>query len=197
VLFQACRQLSEWRKRLDRDIGVSVNISARQFETSELVGQVRFILAETGLPPWCLSLEVTESLLLDNPESAIRQLTELREIGIGLKIDDFGTGFSSLSYLHRLPFNELKIDRSFISGFGQKAETAHIVHTIILLARLLDMKVVAEGVETEEQVNRLAALSCDYAQGNFFSQPLPADRAEVFLGSDCTPFFRTEPAARS
>ncbi len=197
VLFQACRQLSEWRKRFDRDIGVSVNISARQFETSELVGQVRFILAETGLPPWCLSLEVTESLLLDNPESAIRQLTELREIGIGLKIDDFGTGFSSLSYLHRLPFNELKIDRSFISGFGQKAETAHIVHTIILLARLLDMKVVAEGVETEEQVNRLAALSCDYAQGNFFSQPLPADRAEVFLGSDCTPFFRTEPAARS
>jgi EAL domain-containing protein (putative c-di-GMP-specific phosphodiesterase class I) len=169
---------------------MSVNISARQFETSELVNQVRCILSETGVPASSLSLEVTESLLLANPESAIRQLNELRAIGIGLKIDDFGTGFSSLSYLHRLPFNELKIDRSFISNFGKKAEATHIVHTIILLARLLDMKVVAEGVETEEQLNELTALSCDYAQGNFFAKPLPAKAAEAFLNPDCMPFFR-------
>jgi diguanylate cyclase (GGDEF)-like protein/PAS domain S-box-containing protein len=190
VLFQACRQLAEWRKRFNRDIGVSVNISARQFETAELVNQVRCILAETGLPPACLSLEITESLLLENPDSAIRQLNELRAIGIGLKIDDFGTGFSSLSYLHRLPFNELKIDRSFIANFGKKAEATHIVHTIILLARLLDMKVVAEGVETEDQLNELTGLSCDYAQGNFFAKPLPAAQAEIFLRPECRPFFR-------
>ena len=194
VLFQACRQLADWRKRFHRekgrDFGVSVNISARQFETAELVNQVRCILAETGLPAQCLSLEITESLLLENPESAIRQLNELRSIGIGLKIDDFGTGFSSLSYLHRLPFSELKIDRSFIAGFGKKTEATHIVHTIILLARLLDMKVVAEGVETEAQLNELTALSCDYAQGNFFAKPLPAALAEVYLSEDCLPFFQ-------
>jgi diguanylate cyclase (GGDEF)-like protein/PAS domain S-box-containing protein len=190
VLFQACRQLAAWRKRFNRDIGVSVNISARQFDTAELVNQVRCILTETGLPASSLSLEVTESLLLENPESAIRQLNELRALGIGLKIDDFGTGFSSLSYLHRLPFNELKIDRSFIANFGKKAEATHIVHTIILLARLLDMKVVAEGVETETQLNELAALSCDYAQGNFFAKPLPAAEAESFLSAGCLPFFR-------
>jgi predicted signal transduction protein with EAL and GGDEF domain len=190
VLFQACRQLAKWRKRFDRDIGISVNISARQFETAELVSQVRCILAETGIPAASLSLEITESLLLENPESAIRQLNELRAIGIGLKIDDFGTGFSSLSYLHRLPFNELKIDRSFISNFGKKAEATHIVHTIILLGRLLDMKIVAEGVETEDQLNELTALSCDYAQGNFFAKPLPADEAEAFLNPGCLPFFR-------
>ena len=190
VLFQACRQLAVWRKRFNQDICISVNISARQFETAELVNQVQCILEETGLPPSCLSLEITESLLLENPDSAIRQLNELRAIGIGLKIDDFGTGFSSLSYLHRLPFNELKIDRSFIANFGKKAEATHIVHTIILLARLLDMKVVAEGVETEDQLNELTALSCDYAQGNFFAKPLPADQAEIFLGPHCIPFFR-------
>jgi diguanylate cyclase (GGDEF)-like protein/PAS domain S-box-containing protein len=190
VLFQACRQLAAWQKRFRREVGMSVNISARQFETAELVNQVRCILAETGLRPSCLSLEITESLLLGNPDSAIRQLNELRSIGIGLKIDDFGTGFSSLSYLHRLPFNELKIDRSFICNFGKKTEATHIVHTIILLARLLDMKVVAEGVETEEQLNALTALSCDYAQGNFFSKPLPAGQAEIFLSEDCLPFFR-------
>lgn len=197
VLFQACRQLAAWRKRFSREVGVSVNISARQFDTAELVNQVRCILSETGLPPSCLSLEITESLLLENPDSAIRQLNELRAIGIGLKIDDFGTGFSSLSYLHRLPFNELKIDRSFIATFGKKPEAAHIVHTIILLARLLDMKVVAEGVETEEQLNELTALSCDYAQGNFFAKPLPADEAERFLESECLPFFRYDAKALS
>jgi diguanylate cyclase (GGDEF)-like protein/PAS domain S-box-containing protein len=197
VLFQACRQLAAWQKRFGTHVGVSVNISARQFETAELVNQVRCILAETGLQPSSLSLEITESLLLGNPESAIRQLNELRAIGIGLKIDDFGTGFSSLSYLHRLPFNELKIDRSFICTFGNKTEATHIVHTIILLARLLDMKVVAEGVETEEQLNALTALSCDYAQGNFFAKPLPADKAEIFLGEDCSPFFRYPGAANA
>jgi diguanylate cyclase (GGDEF)-like protein/PAS domain S-box-containing protein len=190
VLFQACRQLAAWQKRFGREVGISVNISARQFETSELVNQVRCILAETGLRPSCLSLEITESLLLGNPESAIRQLNELRSIGIGLKIDDFGTGFSSLSYLHRLPFNELKIDRSFISNFGKKTEATHIVHTIILLARLMDMKVVAEGVETEDQLNAVTALSCDYAQGNFFAKALPAAQAEIFLSENCPPFFR-------
>jgi diguanylate cyclase (GGDEF)-like protein/PAS domain S-box-containing protein len=192
VLLQACRQLADWRRRFKREVGVSVNISGRQFESMELVGQVRYILNETGIPASSLSLEVTESVFLENPESAIRQLNELREIGIGLKIDDFGTGFSSLSYLHRLPFNELKIDRSFIAGFGSKAEAKHIVHTIILLARLLGMKVVAEGVETEDQLNQLTALSCDYAQGNFFSWPLAPGRAEVFLSADCPPFFRMD-----
>ena len=192
VMFQACRQLAKWRQQFGRNIGISVNISARQFETADLVSQVRYILDDTRLPPSCLSLEVTESLLLENPESAIRQLNELRAIGIGLKIDDFGTGFSSLSYLHRLPFNELKIDRSFISTFGKKPEAAHIVHTIILLAGLLDMKVVAEGVETEEQLELLTALGCNYAQGNFFAAPLDFKAAETFLDPKCRPFFRHE-----
>lgn len=193
VLLEACRQLAAWRKSFHGPIGVSVNISARQFETSELVGQVQSILSETGLPPGSLSLEITESLLLENPETAHVQLGELRALGVGLKIDDFGTGFSSLSTLHRLPFNELKIDRSFIAGFGVKPETTHIVHTIILLARLLNMKVVAEGVESEEQVNQLSALSCDYAQGNFFSPPLAPSLAEGFLSTAFPSFF---PAAQ-
>jgi diguanylate cyclase (GGDEF)-like protein/PAS domain S-box-containing protein len=190
VLNQSCRQMADWRKRFGCNAGISVNISARQFETSELVNQVRSTLTETGLPPSCLSLEITESLLLDNPESAIRQLGELRALGIGLKIDDFGTGFSSLSYLHRLPFNELKIDRSFVGDMGQKRETGHIVRTIILLARLLGMRVVAEGVETEAQLMHLSSLSCDYAQGNLFSEPIPAAQVERFLGPSNRPFFR-------
>ncbi len=188
VLADACRQLASWRRAYRSDIGMSVNISARQFETSNLGHLVRKVLGDTGLPAGCLSLEVTESLLLENAESAIRQLSELRDTGIGLKIDDFGTGFSSLSYLHRLPFNELKIDRSFITGFGTLPESRHIVHTIIRLARLLEMKVVAEGVETEEQAIHLTALACDYAQGNYFSQALPAAEAEKLLAPARVPY---------
>jgi EAL domain-containing protein (putative c-di-GMP-specific phosphodiesterase class I) len=181
VLSRACSQVADWRERFGCEAGVSVNISARQFETSELVTQVQAILATTRLPSSFLSLEVTESLLLDNTESAIHQLNELRDLGIGLKIDDFGTGFSSLSYLHRLPFNELKIDRSFVGGMTKTPESTHIVRTIILLARLLGMSVVAEGVETLEQSIRLAGLGCEYAQGNYFSVPVSAEMAEQFI----------------
>ncbi len=185
VLDAACRQVVDWRRRFGCTAGVSVNISARQFETFDLVSKVRGVLATTGLPASFLSLEITESLLLENPESAIQQLGQLRDLGINLKIDDFGTGFSSLSYLHRLPFNEIKIDRSFVNGMSKTREAAHIVRTIVLLARVLGMSVVAEGVETEEQLLQLAALSCDYGQGNYFSKPLPADIAERFLGPTC------------
>jgi diguanylate cyclase (GGDEF)-like protein/PAS domain S-box-containing protein len=186
VLAQACSQLGRWRKSLGCNLGISVNLSTRQFQSPELMAQVRRTLAETGLPPYCLSLEITESLLVENAEEAIRLLNQFRDMGIGLKIDDFGTGFSSLSYLHRLPFNELKIDRSFIEGIGGKRDTADIIRTIVLMARALGMTVVAEGVETSEQLLKLVMFGCDYGQGKLFSGPLPAAEAEALIAS-CEP----------
>jgi EAL domain-containing protein (putative c-di-GMP-specific phosphodiesterase class I) len=176
ILQESCRQLRKWQNHnsLANTIAVSVNLSSKQFLQPDLSEQVATVLEETGLSPSCLKLEITESHILDNTEMAIAAMNRLRALGIEISLDDFGTGYSSLSYLHRLPIDYLKIDRSFINRMEEKKENAEIVRTIIKLAQNLKMKVVAEGIETAEQLSLLKKLNCEYGQGYFFSKPLKA-----------------------
>ncbi|HLP41872.1 MAG TPA: EAL domain-containing protein, partial [Fibrobacteria bacterium] len=179
VLKEACRQLAEWRGRMPggRGLSMSINISGKQLDTLDLAGQVETILLEAGLEPACLKLEVTESAIMENPEMAATILERLKQIGFRLSLDDFGTGFSSLSYLHRFPFHILKIDRSFISKIEGGDKDAEIVRVINSLARNLGMDVVAEGIETQGQWNLLQKLDCGFGQGYFFSKPLEDEAA--------------------
>ena len=174
ALEEACRQMREWQAQFPQAAGmyVSVNLSARQFANPELCEQIKEALRTTGLGPQSMKLEITESVVMENVEKAVEMLRQLRALGVESSIDDFGTGYSSLSYLHHFPSTTLKIDRSFITRMGGVGENAEIVRTILLLARNLGMRVVAEGVETEEQLAQLRALSCDYGQGYLFSKPL-------------------------
>jgi EAL domain-containing protein (putative c-di-GMP-specific phosphodiesterase class I) len=160
---------------------MSVNLSGRQFRQTDLVDQVKHVLNETKVSPECLRLEITESVVMDNAEMATAMLRQLRSINVQLSIDDFGTGYSSLSYLHRFPINILKIDRSFVNRMCLEDESLGIVETIAILASKLKMQVVAEGVETSEQQERLRELGCEYAQGFLFSQPVKKDAATGFL----------------
>jgi diguanylate cyclase (GGDEF)-like protein len=183
ILRESCSQLSRWRWQspLNRSLLVSVNLSSKHFTQADLADQVRHILQETGLEPFCLKLEITESAVMENAESTTRLLNQLREIGVQLSIDDFGTGYSSLSYLHRFPIDTLKIDRSFVSRMGKAGENSEIVQTIITLAKNLEMDVIAEGVETAEQVEILRKLDCRYGQGYLFSKPQPAADIEKLM----------------
>jgi EAL domain-containing protein (putative c-di-GMP-specific phosphodiesterase class I) len=149
-----------------------VNVSARQLKETNLPVLVAQVLAETGLPAESLKLEMTESSIMANPDTALAVLKQLKAMKVGLEIDDFGTGYSSLSYLQRLPFDTVKIDRSFVKELGKSPEGSEIVRTILDLARSLDMHVVAEGVETVGQRDSLSALGCDTAQGFLFSKPI-------------------------
>jgi diguanylate cyclase (GGDEF)-like protein len=183
VLRQACRQIHEWQVQFPQypPLQVSVNLSSKQFITSNLSEQVRQILKETGVEPHSLKLEITESMVMENFETAIEMLNQLRTLGIELSIDDFGTGYSSLSYLHRFPISTLKIDRSFVSRMSDNNENAEIVRTIVMLARSLKMDVVAEGVETQDQLAQLAMLECEYGQGYYFAKPLDGEGAGKLL----------------
>ncbi len=185
VLEDACRQLRAWQERYPQypPLQVSVNLSGKQFMKADLIRHIREVLAETGIEPRSLKLEITESIMMENIETAPMMLAQLRTLGVELSIDDFGTGYSSLSYLHRFPINTLKIDRSFVSRMDGNNENAEIVRTIIMLARNLEMDVVAEGVETLEQFAQLKALKCEFGQGFFFSRPVDAAGAERFLAS--------------
>jgi diguanylate cyclase (GGDEF)-like protein/PAS domain S-box-containing protein len=176
ALEEACRQMREWQEQFPRaaEMYVSVNLSGRQFANPELCEQIKEALETTGLSPASLKLEVTESVVMENIEKTIEMLRQLRALGVESSIDDFGTGYSSLSYLHHFPSTTLKIDRSFISRMGGADENAEIVRTILLLARNLGMRVVAEGVETEGQLAQLQSLSCEYAQGYLFSKAVNA-----------------------
>jgi diguanylate cyclase (GGDEF)-like protein/PAS domain S-box-containing protein len=183
VLREACRQMSEWKRR-DASamlLFMSVNLSGKQFTQPDLLGQVTRILEETGLDPHSLKLEITESVVMENIDAAIETLESLRSLGVEVSIDDFGTGYSSLSYLHRLPIDTLKVDRSFVSRMASNNENTEIVRTIVTLAQSLDMKVVAEGVETSEQLAQLQILRCEGAQGYLFSRPLDAEAASALL----------------
>ena len=187
VLREACRQMQEWRRQLpsERALTMSVNLSGKQFSQPDLTEQIATILRETGLPPSCLKLEITESMVMENIDTAIGMLTQLRALGVELSIDDFGTGYSSLSYLHRFPINTLKIDRSFVSRMLDNTENEEIVRTIVTLARSLEMNVVAEGVETRGQLEQLRALECDFGQGYLFAKPLPvADAFQLLSHTD-------------
>src|ERR671939_778286 len=141
------------------------------------MAQVDNVLRKTGLNPRQLKLEITEGAVMENIDTATEMLRHLRDLGVQLAIDDFGTGYSSLSYLHRFPIDTLKIDRSFVTQMTDNAENAEIVRTIVTLARSLDMDVVAEGVETREQLRQLSSLGCDYGQGYLFSKAVAAGQA--------------------
>jgi diguanylate cyclase (GGDEF)-like protein/PAS domain S-box-containing protein len=176
ALQEACRQLREWQEQFPhaRELYVSVNLSGRQFSNPELPEQIAHALRTTELEPRSMKLEITESVVMENIETAIEMLDQLRSLGVESSIDDFGTGYSSLSYLHRFSSSTLKVDRSFVSRMTQHNENVEIVRTILLLARNLGMKVIAEGVETEDQLALLRALSCDSAQGYLFYKPANA-----------------------
>lgn len=185
VLGQAARSIVRWRRLAPAapPSFVSVNVSARQFMNHDFVADMRAVLAETGVEPQCIKLEITESLIMTNPELAQAALRGLEALGVVLSIDDFGTGYSSLSYLHRFPFRTLKIDRSFVSAMHDSAESMVIVKAIAGLAHNLGMAVVAEGAETAAEVAALQALNCEYGQSYFFAKPVDDAAADALAAA--------------
>lgn len=181
ILRAACHQNKLWQDSGLARLRVSVNLSAFQFQQPNLTARVSQILGETGLDPLYLELELTESSIMQSADSAMRTLAELRDMGIEISIDDFGTGYSSLGYLKQLPIDTLKIDQSFVRDMITESDSAAIVQTIIALALNLNQKVVAEGVETKEQLKLLYQLGCNQAQGFLFSRPVPAEEFEQLL----------------
>ncbi len=184
ILQQACQQISIWQTRLNSQeniLTVSVNISAKQFEQEDFIEQLDQIIYDTGIDIKHLKLEITETLLMNNAAIADRVIDQLKARQIKLAIDDFGTGYSSLSYLDRFPVDTLKIDRSFVSRLDEKNQASTIVKATLDLAHNLGFDVVAEGVETQEQVEQLKAWGCEFAQGYFYARPLDKDSALAFL----------------
>lgn len=183
ILLETTNQLSKWQKisPAHRELIVSVNISGKHLGKDELVDDVENALAVSKISPSSLKLEVTESAAMENAEHTISILNRLKSLGVQLSIDDFGTGYSSLSYLHRLPFDTLKIDRSFVYSVGEGGENSEILQTIISLAKNLKKKVVAEGIETASQLSLLQNLGCDYGQGYLLAKPLTKEKAELAL----------------
>jgi EAL domain-containing protein (putative c-di-GMP-specific phosphodiesterase class I) len=182
VVREACRQLAEWRAGLGVRIAVSVNLSARQIAHPGLVDVVRGALEAAGLDPAELKLEITESTLLESA-AAESVLADLRALGVEMQLDDFGTGYSSLSALHRLPMQALKVDRAFVSRMEAGNAPSQLVRTIALMARGMNLTVIAEGVETAAQLEEVRAIGCDYAQGYLISRPLPAEALRELLVS--------------
>lgn len=180
VLRQACRQTKKWQEEFG-NLSISVNLSAKQFAFKDILHEIDRVLAETGLEPSDLKLEITESALMDNTDSATEIFHELKKREVKLGLDDFGTGYSSLSYLHRFPLDTLKIDRSFVSRMSTPGEHEAIVRTIVNLAQNLSFQTVAEGIETVDQLQSLQTLDCLYGQGYYFSRPIPAEEAEALL----------------
>jgi len=185
VLRECCRQTRRWQRQFPADpsLWVSVNMSGKLFMKTDMVDEMLGILEETGLEPRSLRLEVTENVVMDHADLAIRNLMELRGLGVQLSIDDFGTGYSSLSYLQRFHYDSLKIDRSFVSKLGTAGDSRAIVETILNLANSLGIGVVAEGIETAEQVERLRRMQCPHGQGYWFSRPLTVPAAEELMAS--------------
>ena len=186
ILEEACRRIKDWQERFPRDhpLIMSVNLSGHQFSQPNLVKKIETILESAGVDGDYLKLEITESMMMHDVEGAIELLNRLKGLGLRLSIDDFGTGYSSLSYLHRFPVDTLKVDQSFVRRMEEGDDSnkyISIVRTIISLGHNLNLDVIAEGIETEEQMNVLKSLSCEYGQGYFFSRPLPRDKAEALL----------------
>lgn len=175
ILRQSCIQQQVWAKRYGRDLRMAVNVSMRQLKDPDFVAMVREVVSQTSINPQHLELEVTESLMMEDTHGLSTILQQVRDMGIGVAIDDFGTGYSSLSHLQRLPIDRLKIDRAFITGLNQNAEDQVIAALVINMGHLLHLQVIAEGVETAEQRDRLLAMGCDDGQGYFFGKPMPAD----------------------
>jgi EAL domain-containing protein (putative c-di-GMP-specific phosphodiesterase class I) len=183
VLERATRDAARWRAEQGIDLSVSVNLSPRQLHDPELVATAAYAIADAGIDPESLTVEITENLLLKDTELAQSRLGALRSLGVKVAVDDFGTGYSSLAYLDRYPVDTLKIDRSFVAPLGESKKSAALVRSIIELAAALEMDTVAEGVENEVQRRTLRALGCRRAQGFFFAQPLPAHELAAMLGA--------------
>jgi EAL domain-containing protein (putative c-di-GMP-specific phosphodiesterase class I) len=187
VLREAMRKASHWRELAppgENPVVVSVNLSARQMADRDLVATVAHVLEDTGVDPRQMALEITETVLVEDTETATQTLNALQELGVKLVLDDFGTGYSSLGYVKRFPLSFLKIDRSFVAELGANGRDAAIVSAIAEMARALGARVVAEGVETEDQLARVRELGCEMAQGYLFARPLPPDEIDGLLRTD-------------
>ncbi|CAM5224946.1 hypothetical protein ALON55S_05928 [Alishewanella longhuensis] len=181
VLTQACLQMQCWLQQGFGPMRIAVNLSARQFESMDLYPLVCRTLAETGLAPQHLELEITETIAMQNAEQVLRIMQQLTDDGVMLAMDDFGTGYSSLSYLKGYPLNVLKIDQVFVRHFLDDESDEAIIKAIIALSQSFKLAVIAEGVETQAQAERLKALGCQYFQGYLFSKPLTATQATLWL----------------
>jgi EAL domain-containing protein (putative c-di-GMP-specific phosphodiesterase class I) len=189
VLREACRQAAEWQRTSaprDKPLALNINLSGRQLQYPEVVDDVATALAESGLPPDSLVLEMTESVLMDDNENVLDILRRIKELGARLAIDDFGTGYSSLSYLHRFPVDILKIDRSFVERLSRTFDNAELAWTVVRLGQSLQLQTVAEGVEDSTQFLALRRMGCDIGQGFYFGRPMESEDLERLLGDELT-----------
>jgi len=186
VLQTACAQLRSWRDAGLTAVPIAINLSAKQFHQQNICESVTRALQVYGVAPHLLELEITESAAMQDAEATTATLHKLKAIGVRIAIDDFGTGYSSLSYLKRFPIDSLKIDRSFVTELPGNQDDASIAQAVITMGHALRLKIVAEGVENEAQLDFLAANSCDEMQGYFFSRPLPADQCTRLLADQHT-----------
>jgi EAL domain-containing protein (putative c-di-GMP-specific phosphodiesterase class I) len=163
---------------------LSVNVSGRQLDHDELVDDVRDALEEAALDPARLTIEITETQLMRDPDATARRLAALKALGVSVAVDDFGTGYSSLAYLRRFPIDSLKIDRSFVNTIGNTKESTALIHTLVQLGKSLGLQTVGEGIEEQVQLRHLQREDCDYGQGFLFARPLDADAVTEFLGAE-------------
>ncbi len=188
VMKTACMQKTLWHREMQtqQNQAMSINLSGRQLQQKDLIKVVEKVLDDSGLPPECLEIEITESVIMHDAALTIKTLGRLKDMGVSLSMDDFGTGYSSFSYLKKFPLDIIKIDRSFIQDMTNRIEDAAIVKAIIVMAHTLRLQVVAEGVETEEQLSMLKDMDCDEVQGFLLARPLPEVEAIRFLSSHPT-----------
>jgi diguanylate cyclase (GGDEF)-like protein len=187
VLREACRQNRAWHDAGLMAVPVGVNVSALQFRQPDFPDKIAAVLRDTGLAPEFLELEITESVIMHGAENAIATLRRLKSMGVKLSIDDFGTGYSSLSYLKQFPIDRLKLDQSFVRGLPGNPDDLAISSAVLGMAKALNLKVIAEGVESEAQMNFLFSRDCDEVQGYFFTKPLPAGDVEHFISRQLLP----------
>jgi EAL domain-containing protein (putative c-di-GMP-specific phosphodiesterase class I) len=192
VLREACRQAAAWHAQGHR-LGMAVNVSARQLDSDQLIEDVERALAESGIEPTLLTLEVTETTLMRDPQATAGRLRALKRLGIRIAIDDFGTGYSSLAYLRQFPADALKIDRSFIGDIASSEQSTALIHTLVQLGKALHIETLAEGIEDQVQLRTLQREHCDHGQGFLFSRPLDVEAVEAFL-HDADPAPLAQPA---
>jgi EAL domain-containing protein (putative c-di-GMP-specific phosphodiesterase class I) len=180
VLEQACVQGARWREQ-GHDLGIAVNVSARQLDRDDLLEEVRDALADSGLEPDALTLEITETALMRNVEETARRLGAIKQLGVRIAIDDFGTGYSSLAHLQQFPVDSLKIDRSFIAQLTANPEGETLMRTLVQLGKALSIETLAEGIEQQRELTLLREQDCDSGQGFLFARPLDADDVHGFL----------------
>jgi EAL domain-containing protein (putative c-di-GMP-specific phosphodiesterase class I) len=183
VMREACKQILEWNKKHHAQGFISVNVSAKQLSQADLLEQVKAVLKETGLEAKHLKLEITESSIIKDPQRALETLQQLKTLGVTISLDDFGTGHSSLSYLHTLPLSTIKIDRSFVSGLNTDQNSLAIIRAVTELAKHMNLEVVSEGVELQEQADYLKSLECQFAQGYLFAKPMSLEDMQNVQGN--------------